>query len=160
MTIVLRSDVENPTKAQAAAIAQSDAMIAELDTADIILIGAPTYNFTISAQMRTYLDYITRSGKTFGYTETGPKGLLADRPVFIISTRGGQYGDGSLDQPNPFDFQSGYVRHILGFIGLTTVEIIAANGIDMGDTSKAEGLANARTKIDALVKAKASELAA
>ena len=160
MTTALRSGVKNPTELQAKTIAQSDKMIGELDAADIILIAAPMHNFTISAQLRTYIDYITRPGKTFGYTEVGPKGLLVDRPVYIISTRGGQYGDGASDKPNPYDFQSSYLRHILSFIGLTSVEIIAANGMDMGDKPQAEGLATARTKIDAIVKAKASELAA
>ena len=160
MTIALRAGVKIPTKLQAKTIAQSDAMIGELDAADIILIAAPMHNFTISAQLRTYIDYITRPGKTFGYTEAGPKGLLGDRPVYIISTRGGQYGDGAPDKANPYDFQSGYLRHILSFIGLTSVEIIAANGMDMGDKPQDEGLATARTKIDAIVKAKVTELTA
>ena len=98
MTIALRAGVKNPTELQAKTIAQSDAMIGEFDAADIILIAAPMHNFTISAQLRTYIDYITRPGKTFGYTEAGPKGLLVDRPVYIISTRGGQYGDGAPDK--------------------------------------------------------------
>ena len=160
MTIALRAGVKIPTKLQAKTIAQSDAMISELGAADIILIAAPMHNFTISAQLRTYIDYITRPGKTFGYTEAGPKGLLVDRPVYIISTRGGQYGDGAPDKANPFDFQSGYLRHILSFIGLTSVKIIAANGMDMGDKPQAEGLASARTKIDTIVKAKVTELTA
>ncbi len=160
MTTALRAGVKNPTELQAKTIAQSDAMIGEIDAADIVLIAAPMHNFTISAQLRTYIDYITRPGKTFGYTEAGPKGLLVDRPVYIISTRGGQYGDGAPDKPNPYDFQSSYLRHILSFIGLTSVEVIAANGMDMGDKPQAEGLAAARTKIDAIVKAKVTELAA
>jgi len=160
MTIALRAGVKNPTELQAKTIAQSDAMIGEFDAADIILIAAPMHNFTISAQLRTYIDYITRPGKTFGYTEAGPKGLLVDRPVYIISTRGGQYGDGAPDKANPYDFQSCYLRHILSFIGLTSVEIIAANGMDMGDKPQAEGLASSRTKIDSIVKAKVTELAA
>ena len=160
MTIALRAGVKIPTKLQAKTIAQSDAMISELGAADIILIAAPMHNFTISAQLRTYIDYITRPGKTFGYTETGPKGLLVDRPVYIISTRGGQYGDGAPDKANPFDFQSGYLRHILSFIGLTSVEIIAVNGMDMGDKPQAEGLATARIKIETIVKAKVTELTA
>ena len=160
MTTALRAGVEQPTDTQAAAMASSDAMIAELEAADMILIAAPMHNFTISAQMRTYLDYVTRPGKTFGYTETGPKGMLEDKPVYIFSTRGGQYGDGAADAPNPYDFQSGYLRHILGFIGLTSVEIIAANGMDMGNAPKAEGLAQARSKMDTIAQAKASAQAA
>ena len=160
ITTALRAGVENPTETQTAAVAQSDSMIAELDLADIVLIGAPMNNFTISAQLRTYLDYIIRPGKTFGYSPTGPKGLLTDKPVFIVSTRGGQYGEGSRDETNPYDFQSGYLRHILSFIGLTSVKIIAANGMDMGDAPKVDGLAKARTNIEALAKITASDLAA
>lgn len=151
MTAALRAGVENPSHEQQTAIERSDDLIAELENADMVLIAAPMHNFTISAQMRTWLDYVIRPGKTFGYSETGPKGLLADKPVYIFSTRGGQYGDASPEAPNPYDFQSGYLRHILGFIGLTSVEIIAANGMDMGDDHKAAGLAEARSKINALI---------
>ena len=160
MTTALRAGVDQPSDAQAKAMTMSDEMISELEQADMILIAAPMHNFTISAQMRTWIDYVTRPGKTFGYTEAGPKGLLADKPVYIFSSRGGQYGDGSPDAPNPYDFQSGYLRHILGFIGLTSVSIIAANGMDMGDEPKAQGLAEARAKIDNVVQAITSEQAA
>ena len=160
MTTSLRAGVDQPSNAQAKAMTMSDEMISELEQADMILIAAPMHNFTISAQMRTWIDYVTRPGKTFGYTETGPKGLLTDKPVYIFSSRGGQYGDGSPDAPNPYDFQSGYLRHILGFIGLTSVSIIAANGMDMGDEPKAQGLAEARAKIDNMVQAITSEQAA
>ena len=78
-------------------------------------------------------------------------GLLTDKPVYVISTRGGQYGDGNPDDPHPADFQTGYLRHILKFIGLSDVRIIAANGMDMGDEPKAKGLAEAQDKIDAAV---------
>ena len=160
MTTALRAGVETPTDAQQAAISHSDTLIAELQTADMIVIAAPMHNFTISAQMRTWLDYVTRPGKTFGYTEQGPQGLLADKPVYIFSTRGGHYGDGSLDAPNPYDFQTGYLRHILGFIGLKSVHIIAANGMDMGEENKAKGLADAKAKTEALIASYLSDKAA
>ena len=160
MTTALRAGVETPTQAQQAAMEHSDALIGELQSADMIVIAAPMHNFTISSQMRTWLDYVTRPGKTFGYTEQGPQGLLADKPVYIFSTRGGHYGDGSPDAPNPYDFQSGYLRHILGFIGLKSVQIIAANGMDMGDEHKAQGLADAKAKTEALIASYLSDNAA
>ena len=90
--------------------------------------------------------------KSFGYGENGPQGLLSDKDVYVISTRGGQYGDGAADAPHPYDFQSGYLRHILGFIGLRSVQVIAANGMDMGDEARKKGLADARAKTDELIK--------
>lgn len=151
MTMALRAGKENLTANEADAIAISDEMIAELEAADMILVAAPMHNFTISAQMRTWIDYVTRPGKTFGYSEAGPKGLLTDKAVYVFSSRGGQYGDGSPEAPNPHDFQSGYLRHIFGFMGISSVEIIAANGMDMGDEPKAIGLLEARKKIEMII---------
>lgn len=152
----LRKQPDVLTDRQVAARAASDAMIAELNQADAIVIGAPMHNFTITAALRTWLDHIARPGKTFGYDpETGPKGLLADKPVYVISTRGGDYGDGDPTNPNPADFQSGYIRFILGFIGLKDVRIIAANGLDMGPEKRAEGLKTANDKIEQAVQAAA-----
>lgn len=148
---VLRSTVEGPSPAQQAVLALSDEMIDEIEAADLLLVSAPMHNFTVPATMRTWLDYITRPGRTFGYSEGGPKGLLADKPVVVISSRGGQYGTGAADAPNPYDFQSGYLRHIFGFIGLSQIEIIAANGMDMGDEPRTQGLAEAAARIDEVI---------
>lgn len=150
----LRRNPDTLTERQTAAIASSDAMIAELDAADVIVVGAPMHNFTISGALRTWIDHIARPGKTFGYNpETGPHGLLDDKPVYVISTRGGKYGDGDPTDPHPADFQSGYLRHIFGFIGIKNVNIIAANGMDQGDESRAEGIKEAKEKIEAVIAA-------
>lgn len=150
----LRRNPDQLNSRQTAAIAASDAMIAELDAADMIVVGAPMHNFTISGALRTWIDHIARPGKTFGYDpETGPHGLLDDKPVYVISTRGGQYGDGDPEAPNPADFQSGYLRHIFGFIGLKNVNIIAANGMDMGEDSRASGIKDAKDKISDVIAA-------
>lgn len=151
-TQALRAGADEPTHAQQEAMTMSDTLIAELEEADMVVIASPMHNFTISAQMRTWLDYVTRPGKSFGYGENGPQGLLSDKNVYVISTRGGQYGDGAADAPHPYDFQSGYLRHILGFIGLRSVQVIAANGMDMGDEARKKGLADARAKTDELIK--------
>jgi len=148
----LRRNPDHLSDRQTAAIAASDAMIAELASADVIVVGAPMHNFTISGALRTWIDHIARPGKTFGYDpETGPHGLLDDKPVYVISTRGGQYGDGAPENPNPADFQSGYLRHIFGFIGLKNVNIIAANGMDMGGDHRANGIKQAKDKINGVI---------
>ena len=153
----LRREPETLTERQQAARAASDQMIAEMADADAIVIGAPMHNFTIPAALRTWIDHVARPGKTFGYDpETGPKGLLDDKPVYVLSTRGGKYGDGSPENPNPADFQSGYLRHIFAFMGLKDVRIIAANGMDMGPEPRAEGIADANDGIDAAVEALAA----
>jgi FMN-dependent NADH-azoreductase len=157
----LRRDPDSLNDRQQAAVEASDAMIEELQQADAIVIGAPMHNFTISGTLRTWIDHVARPGKTFGYDpDKGPVGLLDDKPVYIISSRGGQYGDGDPANPHPADFQSGYLRHIFGFIGIDNVQIIAANGQDMGPEAKDQGLAEAEGKIDALVFDEASATAA
>lgn len=150
----LRRNPDSLNDRQTAAIAASDAMIDEMIEADTIVVGAPMHNFTITGALRTWIDHIARPGKTFGYDPaTGPHGLLDDKPVYVVSTRGGQYGDGDPTDPHPADFQTGYLRHIFGFIGLGNVNIIAANGLDMGPEPRAEGLAAAAEKIEAAIAA-------
>lgn len=150
----LRRNPDHLSERQTTVIAASDAMIAELEAADVIVVGAPMHNFTISGALRTWIDHIARPGKTFGYDpETGPHGLLDDKPVYVISTRGGEYGDGDPENPNPADFQSGYLRHIFGFIGLKNVNIIAANGMDMGDDHRTSGIKQAKEKINDVIAA-------
>lgn len=150
----LRREPEKLSERQIAARQTSDAMIAELQDADVIVIGAPMHNFTITGAFRTWLDHIARPGRTFGYKPgIGPEGLLQDKPVYVLSSRGGKYGDGDPEHPHPADFQTGYIRHILGFMGLTDITVITANGMDMGDEVRAEGLAVAENKIDEITRA-------
>lgn len=152
MIEALRKNPDTLSERQTAVIAAADAMIAELKAADVIVLGAPLHNFTIPSALKTYIDHIARPGKTFGYDpETGPHGLLEDKPVYVLSTRGGAYGEGDPDDPHPADFQSGYLRHIFGFIGINSVHIIAANGMDMGPDNKEKGLKSANAKIKDVV---------
>jgi len=148
----LRKQPDVLTARQQSARDDSDAMVAEMAAADAIVIGAPMHNFTITSAFRTWIDHIARPGVTFGYDpETGPKGLLADKPVYVISTRGGKYGEADAANPHPADFQSDYIRHIFKFIGITNVQFIAANGMDMGNEPRAEGLEAAHLGIDAAI---------
>lgn len=109
------------TDAQRALLALSDQLIAELKAADTIVIGTPIYNFGVPATLKAWVDQVARAGLTFKYSEAGPKGLLAGKRAIIAITSGGtQLG-------SEIDFASGYLRHIMGFIGITDVRFVAAD---------------------------------
>jgi FMN-dependent NADH-azoreductase len=102
----------------------SDQLIEELEVADIIVIGAPMYNFAIPSSLKAWIDQIVRMGKTFGYGPSGAHGLLAKKRVIVVTARGGAYEKGTPAEK--FDFQEPYLRHILGFVGLNDVTFIHA----------------------------------
>ena len=129
------------TEAQTAALALSDSLIAEIMEADVLVIGVPVYNFGVPAALKAWIDQIARTGVTFKYAETGPKGLLSGkRAILAVASGGTKVG-------SEIDFATGYMRHILGFIGITDVEIIAADAL-MADADAA--LAKANAAIDSL----------
>ena len=105
-------------------LSTSDQLIDELRAADTIVIGAPMYNFSISSPLKAWIDQIVRIRKTFGYGPNGPRGLLEMKKVVVITARGGAYAKGTAAEA--FDFQEPYLRHILGFIGLTDLTFIHA----------------------------------
>jgi FMN-dependent NADH-azoreductase len=116
-----------PSKLSAAQrnyLSASDALIEEVHAADTIVIGAPMYNFAIPSLLKAWIDQVVRIGKTFGYGPNGPQGLLGNKKVFVVTARGGAYEKGTFREK--FDFQEPYLRHILGFIGLTDVTFIHA----------------------------------
>jgi FMN-dependent NADH-azoreductase len=129
---------------QNALVATSDALIAELRGADVIVLGAPLYNFGISSQLKTYFDWIARAGETFRYTSNGSEGLIQGKKVYVVSARGGKYV-GTSD-----DTQTAYLKTFLGFVGMTDVGFIYAEGLNMGPESASEALADARKAIAAL----------
>ena len=143
----LRASPANVTAEQQATIKRSDALIDELKAADAILIAAPMHNFSVPATLRTWIDYVVRPGLCFAYGDQGPYGLLSDKPVLVISARGGDYGD--PESPAAYDQQTPYLKQILGFIGLRSVKIIAANGMDMGEEPRSSGIAAARAALEA-----------
>jgi FMN-dependent NADH-azoreductase len=112
------------SSAQRSYLSISDQLIEELRAADTIVIGAPMYNFSISSSLKAWVDQIVRIGKTFGYGHNGPRGLLEMKKVIVITARGGAYEKGTATET--FDFQVPYLRHILGFIGLTDITFIHA----------------------------------
>jgi FMN-dependent NADH-azoreductase len=123
----------------------SDQLINELKSAEVLVIGMPLYNFGIPSVLKAYIDQISRAGSTFTYTEKGPVGLLTGKKAVLFASRGGKYvGTGRGDS------QSDYMRMILGFLGITDVEIIYAEGLAMGEEVKQASLKSAHEKIDAL----------
>lgn len=129
---------------QAASVAESDELIDELRSADVVVIGLPMYNFGIPSTLKAWIDHIARVGQTFKYTENGPVGLLQDKPVYLFAARGGLYAG------TPRDTQSAYMTHFLNFIGLRDIEFVYAEGLAMGDQPRLEALNKATLVIDRL----------
>jgi FMN-dependent NADH-azoreductase len=132
------------TPAQQAVAAFSDDLIAELERADVIVLGLPMYNFGVPSTLKAYFDHVARAGKTFKYTATGPQGLLQGKKALVFATRGGRYAG------TPLDSQTGYVRDFLRFLGIADVEFVYAEGLALGDAAKGEALATAGQAIHAL----------
>lgn len=132
------------TPAQASAVAESDALVAELAAADVIVIGLPMYNFGVPSTLKAYFDHVARAGVTFRYTESGPEGLLRGKRAYVIATRGGRHAGTERD------LQSAYVQQFLGFIGITDVEFVYAEGLAMGEASRAAAIAEAGKRIEQL----------
>lgn len=128
---------------QAARVALDDALIAEVQAHDTIVIGVPMYNFGNSIQLKSWIDAIARAGVTFRYTESGPEGLLKGKKVYVALARGGVYRDSGNDH------QASHLKMVLGFLGLTDVTFIYAEGLAMGPEATEKGLAQAQAEIDA-----------
>jgi len=139
----LFSPADQRTLEQAARVALDDALIAEIQAHDTIVLGVPMYNFGISVQLKSWLDAIARAGVTFRYTETGPEGLLKGKKVYVALARGGKYRD------TPNDSQVRYLKMILGFLGLTDVHFIYAEGLSMGADALTHGFAQAEADLNA-----------
>lgn len=113
-------------------LAYSDQLVEEMRPADVIVITAPIYNFSIPAALKAWVGMICRAGLTFGYTEKGPQGILNDRPVYLVMASGG------VPFGSPIDFASGYLHHILGFVGIQDVRAVYAEGTNI-NASTSEG---------------------
>lgn len=135
---------ETRSPEQQAYVEESDALIAEIKQADQIVIGLPMYNFGIPSQLKAYFDQIARAGITFRYTESGPEGLLTGKQVYVFATRGGLYAGTALDT------QTSYIRNFLGFLGITQVEFVYAEGLNMGEADKEAALVAARERFASL----------
>lgn len=133
---------------QAEVIKQSDALVDELLAADTIVIGVPMYNFAPPSTLKAWIDHVFRAGRTFKYTETGPVGLVTGKKAIIILSRGGKYSEGPMEA---LDFQGKYLKSALGFIGITDVELVVAEGVSMGEEAAKAAVADAQAKINAAV---------
>jgi FMN-dependent NADH-azoreductase len=129
-------------------IADSAALMDEFLAADIVVIGAPMYNFAIPSQLKAWLDRVLVRDKTFRYTATGPEGLAGGKRVIVAVARGGVYSEGA--PAAPFDFQEPYLRGVFGFIGITDVEFVRAEGVNLGPDQRAAALASAQESAAAL----------
>jgi len=130
--------------AQQAVVAYSDALIDELRQAEVIVLGLPMYNFGVPSMLKAYFDHVARAGITFRYTENGPVGLLGDKTVYVLATRGGAY------QGTVKDTQTSYVQDFFNFLGITDLRFIYAEGLNLGPDRQQTALAAAAAEINRL----------
>lgn len=130
---------------QQAAVQLSDELIAELKAADVLVLGVPMYNFGIPSTLKAWIDHVARAGVTFKYTENGPAGLLQGKKVYVLAARGGVY------RGTPLDTQTAYLKNVLGFLGLTDVSVVYAEGLALGEAAKSRAEAAANEEIAGLV---------
>ncbi|MBS1211270.1 MAG: dehydrogenase [Proteobacteria bacterium] len=139
----LFTPVDQRTPEQAARVALDDALIAELQAHDTLVLGVPMYNFGVPVQLKSWIDAIARVGVTFRYTEKGPEGLLKGKKVYVALARGGLYRDTDKDAQVP------YLKNVLGFLGMTDVSFIYAEGLAMGPAAAEKGFAQAHADLEA-----------
>ncbi|MBJ7311658.1 FMN-dependent NADH-azoreductase [Rugamonas sp. CCM 8940] len=141
----LFTPAEQRNAEQAARVALDDALIAQVQAADVIVIGSPMYNFGITVQLKSWFDAIARAGVTFKYGPTGPIGLLTDKKVYVAVARGGLHRDG------PSDTQLPHLKMFLSFIGLNDVQFVYAEGLNLGPDAMAKAQALADAEVDAVL---------
>src|SRR5690606_36735923 len=129
---------------QAARVALDDAVIAQLQKADAVVLGVPMYNFGTPVQLKAWIDAIARAGVSFRYTVSGPQGLVTGKKVYVALARGGLYSG------TPADTQVAYLKSVLGFLGMTDIEFVYAEGLAMGQESATKALEDAHAQIEAL----------
>ncbi|HSV79086.1 MAG TPA: NAD(P)H-dependent oxidoreductase [Ramlibacter sp.] len=151
----LGPDAAGLTEIQQRENAVSEKLVSQFLAADVVVVGAPMYNFSVPTQLKAWIDRVAQAGRTFKYTEKGPQGLAGGKTVIVASTRGGAYGDASA-----FDHQESYLKLVFGFFGITDVRFVRAEGVAMGQEAKTQALANADVAIRAHVEEAANERAA
>jgi len=124
--------------------ALSDALIAELAAADLLVIGAPMYNFGMPTVLKSWFDHVLRAGATFNYTPNGPDGLMTGKRALVITARGGIYSEGPSAAN---DFVVPHLRTLLGFIGISDVDVVYAEGLAYGSEAADKAVANAQEQI-------------
>lgn len=139
---------EPKTPAEAEARALSDTLIAELQAADTLVIGAPMYNFGMASTLKAWFDHVLRAGVTFRYTEAGPEGLLKGKRAIVVESRGGLYSEGPAQA---MDAQEPHLRTLLGFVGITDVAFVRAEKLAFGPEARAQAIEAARAAIEGAV---------
>ncbi|HDU8571084.1 TPA: FMN-dependent NADH-azoreductase [Vibrio parahaemolyticus] len=132
---------EDLSQEQQAVIDLSDTLIEEVKAADTLVIAAPMYNFTIPTQLKNWIDLIARAGVTFKYTENGVQGLIEGKKAIVVTTRGGIHKDSPTDNVTP------YLRTVLGFVGITDVEFVYAEALNMGEDAASKGISEAQSQL-------------
>jgi FMN-dependent NADH-azoreductase len=130
----------------------NDTLINELMSSDIIVIGAPMYNFSVPTQLKAWIDRVAQAGRTFKYTATGPVGLVTGKKAIIVSSRGGLYAGTQMELA--LDHQEAYLKGVLAFIGITDVQVIRAEGLGMGPDARQQGMDKAMAEVEALAATK------
>lgn len=128
----------------------SEALVNEFLNSDIIVIGAPMYNFSVSTQLKAWLDRLAQPGKTFSYTPTGPVGHATGKRIVVVSTRGGIYHGTPIED---MDFQERYLQKFFGFLGIDRVEFVRAEGATRGEEIRTKGVAQAFDAIPSVIAA-------
>lgn len=132
------------TETQRSESGLSNALIEEFLGTDVLVIGAPMYNFSIPSQLKSWIDRVAAAGRTFKYGANGPEGLAGGKKVVIVSSRGGVY---STEQGQLMDFQEDYLRTVLGFLGITDIAFIRAEAVNMGEDKRATAIHAAKEAI-------------
>ncbi|HYD74450.1 FMN-dependent NADH-azoreductase [Ramlibacter sp.] len=135
--------------------ALSERLVSQFLASDVVVVGAPMYNFSIPSQLKAWIDRIAQAGRTFRYTAEGPEGLAKGKTVVVVSSRGGAYAGTPYEAA--MDHQESYLRTVFGFFGITDVRIVRAEGLAMGDEGRNNGMAAAGRDIRALFDAPANE---
>ena len=136
---------EGLSEAQLRENAVSEQLVSQFLAADVVVIGAPFYNFSIPTQLKAWIDRIAQPGRTFQYTANGPEGLAKGKTVIIASSRGGVYS--TSEGGRAMEHQESYLQTVLGFLGITDVRFVRAEGVAMGDAAKAQALGAAQQHI-------------
>ncbi len=143
------------TEAQRRENAVSEALVSQFLAADVVVMGAPLYNFTVPTQLKAWIDRIAQIGRTFKYTDTGAVGLAGGKTVIVALSRGGVYS--TSDAGRAMEHQETYLQTIMGFMGITDVQFVRAEGVAMGDAARAKALQTAEADIRLLTSTAANQ---
>ncbi len=146
------------TDAQLRENAISEKLVSQFLAADVVVVGAPLYNFSIPSQLKAWIDRVAQAGRTFTYTDKGPQGLAGGKTVIVASTRGGVYS--TSEGGRAMEHQESYLQTVFGFFGITDVRFVRAEGLAMGEAPKAQAIAGAEADILALTAEAANEASA